>query len=345
MQVSKNASLKPFHSFSVDITCDVLVIVESIDELKSVYQNEEWNRLNKLILGKGSNMLFTEHYAGLVIINRIVGKQVEESDSAWHIRVNAGEDWPELVRWSVEQGYAGMENLAQIPGCAGSAPIQNIGAYGQEFKDVCEYVDVLALDTFEIRQLSSQECCFGYRDSVFKHELFGKVAIVSVGLKLNKEWRPLVSYGSLKSIPDDELSPQRIYHEICEVRSAKLPDPDQMGNAGSFFKNPVISVRHFRELRKNFPDIVGYELGEGVKVAAGWLIDHCGLKGHRVGDAMVHPQQALVLVNCGKATAKDIILLAAEVCAQVKNKYQIELEHEVRFMGRARETYLSELIR
>jgi UDP-N-acetylmuramate dehydrogenase len=344
MQVFTNASLKPYHTFSIDVTCDVLVIIQSVDDLLSVYRKEEWQPLPKLILGKGSNMLFTQHYAGVVIVNRIMGKRVNEASGSWNIHVNAGEDWPALVAWAVESGYPGLENLALIPGCAGSAPIQNIGAYGKEFKDFCEYVDVLNLDTFDQQRLSAEQCRFGYRDSVFKHELYGQVAIIGVGLRLSRDWSPCISYGSLRSIPQQELSPERIYQEICAVRTAKLPDPDKQGNAGSFFKNPLISQQQFRKLQADFPDIVGYESGKQVKVAAGWLIDHCSLKGFQLGGAMVHPKQALVLVNRGDATTTDIIQLAAIVREKVWEQYQVELEHEVRFMGATSETYLSELV-
>ncbi|PWI33774.1 UDP-N-acetylenolpyruvoylglucosamine reductase [Vibrio albus] len=344
MQVFTNASLKPYHTFSIDISCDVLVIIESVEDLIQVYQDAAWEDLPKLMIGKGSNLLFTEHYSGVVIVNRIMGKRVSEEADAWNIHVNAGEDWPSIVEWSIEQGYAGLENLALIPGCAGSAPIQNIGAYGKEFKDFCQYVDVLTLDTFESKRLTPEQCRFGYRDSVFKHELYKKVVITGVGLSLDKDWVPCINYGSLQTIPSDELSPKRIYQEICRVRMAKLPDPEEQGNAGSFFKNPLISKAHFDKLKTDFPDIVGYDSGEQVKVAAGWLIDHCDLKGFQVGGAMVHPNQALVLVNVNHASAKDIVQLAATVREKVRVQYQVELEHEVRFMGSTTETYLSELV-
>ncbi len=344
MQVFRNASLKPYHTFSIDVSCDVIVIVESVDELKQVYLYPEWQGLPKIILGKGSNILFTEHFSGVVVVNRIAGRKVRETENAWHLHIHAGEDWPALVGWSIEQGYAGLENLALIPGCAGSAPIQNIGAYGKEFKDFCEYIDVLYLDSFEQHRLTAEACCFGYRDSVFKHDLYGKVAIIGVGLVLSKHWLPCISYGSLKSISADELSPERIYQEICSIRQEKLPDPEVSGNAGSFFKNPVISREHFFLLKGDFPAIVGYETDNGIKVAAGWLIDNCGLKGFQLGGAMVHPEQALVLVNQENASAKDIICLAEKVCEQVRERYQIELEHEVRFMGATEETCLADIL-
>lgn len=344
MQITANADLHPYHTFSISQRCDLLVEVSSTEEIKQVYQNPQWEHLPKLMLGKGSNMLFTEPYRGVVILNRIVGKQVTESATHWHLHISGGEDWPALVEWSVNHGYVGLENLALIPGCAGSAPIQNIGAYGVELKDVCEYVDFLCLDTFTIKRLANDECQFGYRDSIFKHELHGKAVIVAVGLKLAKQWQPQIEYGPLKSLEPNTPTAQDIFERVCQIRMEKLPDPNVTGNAGSFFKNPVIPKSHFEALKQQFPDIVAYPAESGMKVAAGWLIDQCKLKGIRIGGAQVHPMQALVLVNKDNATASDVIQLAAKVRSEVLNRYQIELEHEVRFMGARQETNLQEIL-
>ncbi len=339
MQIQHNADLKPYHTFSVTQHCQILVEVTTLDELKEVYSRTEWLGLPKLILGKGSNVLFTEFYAGVVIINRLSGIEVKEDEQHIYLHVMGGEDWPALVETSVNYGWGGMENLALIPGCAGSAPIQNIGAYGVEFKDVCEYVDYLDLETLNVERLTLEQCEFGYRDSVFKHRLYQKAVVVSVGLKLAKSWQPELGYGPLKSL-DADCTVREVYDLICETRIAKLPDPEVVGNAGSFFKNPVIPMQQYQKLRALHPEMVAYPAGESMKVAAGWLIDQCGLKGYRIGDAQVHPQQALVLTNCGQATVQDIIDLAKYIVEQVKARYQIELEHEVRFMGREKETFL-----
>ncbi|WP_375754178.1 UDP-N-acetylmuramate dehydrogenase [Vibrio sp. HN007] len=345
MQIYQKASLKPFHTFSIESSCEFLVIVESVDDLISVYRNSEWAQLPKLMLGKGSNVLFTEHFNGVVVVNRITGKKVAEQEDAYLIHVEGGEDWPELVEWSVENGYAGLENLALIPGCAGSAPIQNIGAYGNEFKDFCAYVDVVWLEDFSTQRLTAEECEFGYRDSIFKRDYHGKCIIVAVGLKLPKEWSPNTSYGPLQAIAKSELTPERIFSEVCNIRMEKLPDPNKTGNAGSFFKNPVIESEQFRLLKQSYPSIVGYPSGNRVKVAAGWLIDQCGLKGVSRGGAQVHPNQALVLVNKDHATASDVIALASKVVSEVARRYEIHLEHEVRFMGATEETNLSECLK
>ena len=197
------------------MTCEVLVIVETTDELLSVYRNQEWAGLPKLVLGKGSNMLFTAHYEGVIIVNRVTGIAVSENDNDWLLHVGGGEDWPDLVKWCLDRGYYGLENLALIPGCAGSAPIQNIGAYGVELKDVCDYVDVLDLESLETSRLTNAECQFGYRDSVFKKELYGRSVILAIGLRLPKKWQPVVNYGSLKSISAEDLSPVRFLRKCA----------------------------------------------------------------------------------------------------------------------------------
>lgn len=343
MQIQMNASLRPHHTFAIEQSCEVLVEVSSVEDIQQIYQNPSWSTLPKLMLGKGSNMLFTEHFSGVVMINRLQGIEVVESDSAWHLHVAGGEDWPNFVKWSVEQGYAGLENLALIPGCVGSAPIQNIGAYGKELKDVCEYVDVLELDGFTTRRIPADECEFGYRDSIFKRQLFEKVIIIAVGIKLDKAWQAQIEYGPLRAFSAETVTAQQIFDQVCAVRNEKLPNPAVTGNAGSFFKNPVINQEQYQTLLAAFPDVVAFQVDEGVKLAAGWLIDQCGLKGFEQGGAQVHPNQALVLVNKHQATAQDVILLADHIRQTVWRKYAVELEHEVRFMGAQHETNLVEL--
>ncbi len=271
------------------------------------------------------------------------GIEHTEDEQFHYLHVSGGEDWPELVNWSIEHDIAGLENLALIPGCVGSAPIQNIGAYGIEFKDVCDYVDYLCLESLEVKRLTKGECEFAYRDSVFKHSLYSKAIIVSVGLKLSKNWVPNINYGSLKELGEN-ASAQEIYQRVCEIRSDKLPDPQEMGNAGSFFKNPVIIEQHFDLLKSFYPDIVAYPVEDGVKLAAGWLIEQAGLKGLMHGGAQVHPNQSLVLINKNNATAQDVIELAGIVRTKVLETYGVLLEHEVRFIGRDKETYLSNLM-
>lgn len=343
MQVHHNANLKSYHTFAIDQTCHYLAVAESVADLIALHQLEPWKSEPKLMLGKGSNVLFTEPYQGLVIVNRLMGIEYSQDSDFHYLHVAGGEDWPSLVKWSIEQNIPGLENLALIPGCAGSAPIQNIGAYGIEFSEVCQYVDYLCLSSFTIKRLSSSDCKFGYRDSIFKRQLYTKAIVVAVGLKLAKQWQPLLSYGPLQALPQG-CHAQDVYHAVCEVRKAKLPDPMVLGNAGSFFKNPIIDARHFKILQQKFPDLVAYATQQGMKLAAGWLIDKAGLKGYQIGGAQVHPQQALVIVNHGQATARDVIELANKVRSTVQDMFDVHLEHEVRFMGAIAETQLDKVV-
>lgn len=344
MNINNNVNLKPFHTFGIDVPCDVLVEATTVNDLISVYRCPEWQALPKLILGKGSNVLFTEPFQGVVIANRLLGKTVTIEEDYIYLTVSSGEDWPSLVEWSLAQGISGLENLALIPGCAGSAPIQNIGAYGVEFKDICDYVEYLDLESLEVIRLNVNECQFGYRDSIFKNALLNKVVIIAIGLKLASKWKPNLSYGPLSAEKDLLVSPQSVFDLVCDIRRSKLPDPNITGNAGSFFKNPVITHENYLQLQALYPDINGYNADGGVKIAAGWLIDRCGLKGHQIGGAQVHPQQALVIVNVDHATSTDVIELAWFVKQTVLEKYGVELEHEVRFLNATQETCLENIL-
>jgi UDP-N-acetylmuramate dehydrogenase len=230
-----------------------------------------------------------------------------------------------------------------IPGCVGSSPIQNIGAYGLELKDICESVEYLDLNTLTIKKLEHSECRFGYRDSIFKQELKDQVIITAVTLRLSKIWQPLLSYGPLSQFNATSNTAKDIFLKVCEIRSTKLPDPRLLGNAGSFFKNPIISNDHYCLLKEKYPELPAYEFGENKKIAAGWLIDNAGLKGFQINDASVHKEQALVLVNNGNASSSDILSLANHIKTKIYDLYQIDLEHEVRFYSGSKETSLTEL--
>lgn len=325
-------SLKPFNTFNLDASAEQIVVVETVAELTAAWQNSQQQPV--LLLGEGSNILFLEDFQGTVIVNHLKGIRVEESESAWHLHVGAGENWHRLVQYTLKNGFSGLENLAMIPGCVGSAPIQNIGAYGVELKNVCEYVDVLDLASGETQRLSAEQCQFGYRDSIFKHQYQAGYAIVAVGLLLKKQWLPVMTYGDLIKLDPATVSPQQISDSVCQMRSSKLPDPKVTGNAGSFFKNPVVNAELAQSLRENYPDAPLYPQADGkVKLAAGWLIDRCDLKGFSVGGAAVHRQQALVLINQNQATGSDIVALAHEVRQRVGSKFNVWLEPEVRFIG------------
>lgn len=343
MQSYSEVNLERYHTFGITQKARFLVEVSSIEQLIEVFINPDWKDVPKLILGKGSNVLFTDYFDGLIIINRLMGREINESESDVSLHVGAGEDWPSLVKWTVEHSFGGLENLALIPGCAGSAPIQNIGAYGVELKDVCSYVDVLCLETFEHKRLTNAECRFGYRDSIFKHSLYQKAVVVALGLCLPKTWTPKNQYGPLQQIPLSTLSPRVVFDEVCRIRMEKLPDPSIQGNAGSFFKNPIISRKHYERLLHSYPSLVGYPAGDKMKVAAGWLIEQCEFKGVMCGGAQVHPKQALVLINKNNASANDVIQLASKIHQTVKHTFDIELEHEVRFIGSCEEVTLVDI--
>ncbi|MGF1757595.1 UDP-N-acetylmuramate dehydrogenase [Photobacterium sagamiensis] len=345
MKVLQERSLAPFHTFGIEVTADHIIVAESAQDLVAIWQDEQYRALPKLIVGRGSNLLFCENYAGVIVLNRIAGIDVTETADEFLLHVGAGEDWHHLVHSSVENKMPGLENLALIPGCVGSSPIQNIGAYGVELKDVCQYVDVVELNTGKPSRIVASDCQFGYRDSIFKHALKNTHAIVAVGLKLPKAWRPNVSYGPLAQFATETVTAKEIFDEVCRIRQQKLPDPTVLGNAGSFFKNPVVDKTKREQLMAVYPTMPSYEMADGsFKLAAGWLIDQCGLKGYQVGGAKVHEQQALVLVNHDQATARDVLVLARDVVFAVEEKFAVSLEHEVRFMDAEKETKLAEVM-
>ncbi|MDV5172045.1 UDP-N-acetylmuramate dehydrogenase [Photobacterium rosenbergii] len=344
MKVLQDRSLAPFHTFGLDVKAREIVIAETAQDLVSIWQDERYQEMPKLILGQGSNMLFCEDFAGIVVLNRIIGIEVTETADAFLLHVGAGEDWHQLVTQTVEQGMPGLENLALIPGCVGSSPIQNIGAYGVELKDVCAYVDTVELASGEQSRFTAEQCQFGYRDSIFKHALKDTHAITAVGFRLTKAWRPVVSYGPLAQFEQETVSAKEILEAVCAIRQSKLPDPNVLGNAGSFFKNPVVESHVAKHLLAQYPSMPHYPQSNDLeKLAAGWLIDQCQLKGHQIGGARVHDQQALVLVNYHNAQVEDVLHLAQFVVDSVQAKFGIELEHEVRFMAGTKETTLAEV--
>nr|WP_318385190.1 UDP-N-acetylmuramate dehydrogenase [uncultured Enterobacter sp.] len=340
-----NHSLKPWNTFGIARRAAQIIRAESEQQLLEAWQNTVKNQQPTLILGEGSNVLFLDDFAGTVIVNRIMGITAVEQADAWHLHVGAGENWHNLVQHTLTHGMPGLENLALIPGCVGSSPIQNIGAYGIELQRVCEYVDCIELTTGQTRRLSAQECRFGYRDSIFKHEYQDRYAIVAVGIKLSKTWRPILTYGDLTRLDPATVTPQQVFDAVCHMRMTKLPDPKVNGNAGSFFKNPVITAKEAQRLLAQHPQAPHYPQSDGsVKLAAGWLIDHCHLKGTEIGGAAVHRQQALVLINTGEASSQDVIALAHHVRQQVGEKFNVWLEPEVRFIGPTGEVNAVEVI-
>lgn len=334
MSVCQSTQLKAFNTFGVSAYADHIGTATSVESLLFLWQEAMGKNHPILLLGGGSNVLFTENFKGTVILNRILGIDIKESETAWYIHVGAGENWHNLITYLFKKQIYGLENLALIPGNVGSAPIQNIGAYGVEFKHVCEYVDVVELKTGNPIRLMVNECEFAYRDSIFKHKYKDDYAITAVGLRLNKAWEPILTYGGLAQFSLEDVTPEKIFNAVCAMRQSKLPDPVVMGNAGSFFKNPIVPSELAQKIKSEYPDCPQYHHNEySVKIAAGWLIDQCHLKGYSIGDAAVHTQQALVLINTGNAKGQDIIALAAHVRNKVAEKFNILLEPEVRFIG------------
>lgn len=339
-------SLTPFHTFHLPVSASQIVPIHEPAQLYHAWQQAKQTAQPVLLLGQGSNVLFLSDFDGVVLLNQLKGIAHREDSDFHYLTVAGGEVWHELVKWTLAHGIFGLENLALIPGCVGSAPVQNIGAYGVEFEKVCDFVEVLDLNRGTTFRLSREACAFGYRDSVFKQQYSEGYAIVSVGLKLAKNWQPELSYGSLAQFDPHTVTAQQIFDEVCAVRSAKLPNPDEFGNAGSFFKNPVVSRAQFDAIVAAHPNVPHYPQADGsVKLPAGWLIDQCGLKGHQIGGAAVHTQQALVLINKQNATGSDVAELAKHVRRQVRQKFGVELHPEVRFIGATGEVNSEEITR
>jgi UDP-N-acetylmuramate dehydrogenase len=333
-----NVSLRSFNSFGIDVSTKAFARFNAVETLQELLDQSAAASRHPLILGGGSNILFTKNYDGCILKNEISGieKIKEDDDNVW-VRVGAGENWHLFVMYCIQHNYAGVENLSLIPGCAGASPMQNIGAYGVEIKDVFDSLEAYHIKDRSIVSFNNADCQFGYRESVFKCQYKNQFVITHVTFKLNK--RPVfhTSYGAIQQELDNmgvqELSIKAISDAVIHIRQSKLPDPAVVGNAGSFFKNPTISSDQYLLLKDKFPAIPGYEQKTNditsYKVPAGWLIEQCGWKGYRKNDAGVHPKQALVLVNYAHASGKEIYDLSTEVKNSVYEKFGIELERGV----------------
>jgi UDP-N-acetylmuramate dehydrogenase len=335
--ILNNYSLKNHNTFGVAAKAKYFASFSSEDQLAELLKDNICKTEPLFILGGGSNILLTQDFDGLILANNIKGIEIitEDAESA-SIAVGAGEIWHDFVLWSIQQNLSGIENLALIPGLVGASPMQNIGAYGTEVKDVITKVNYIEIESRNKKSFTNSECDFSYRNSIFKEELKGKVVITEVVYKLSKTPLNNTKYGAitdeLKRL-NKEPSPESIAQAVINIRSSKLPDPKILGNSGSFFKNPIIETTQFEKLKKEFPEMVGYKVSETkIKIAAGWLIDNAELKGYREGDAGVHKNQALVLVNYGNASGLEIINLAKEIQEIVKEKYGIQIEPEVNIL-------------
>ncbi len=334
MTISSNTSLKPYNTFGIDAKAKYFVSVKTVEELQQVLTLDQYDE--KFILGGGSNMLLTKDIDALVIHIDLKGIEVcNTSTSGVTIKVSAGENWHDFVLWCLKHNYGGIENLSLIPGNVGTAPIQNIGAYGVELKDVFESCEALDVTSGTIKTFSKDDCDFGYRNSIFKGDLKGQYIILNVTVRLTTKDHVLkTDYGAikteLKKLEVTKPTINDISKAVINIRQSKLPDPKVIGNSGSFFKNPVISKEAFELLRVNFPNIPNYIVSENeIKIPAGWLIEHAGFKGKRFENYGVHEKQALVLVNHGGAKGKDIFELSKLIQTTIKRIFNINLEAEV----------------
>ncbi|AYL93809.1 UDP-N-acetylmuramate dehydrogenase [Mucilaginibacter celer] len=338
LQIQQNVSLKNFNTFGIDVNARYFIEIVREEELKELFADPQWKTLPLLILGGGSNMLMVNDFDGLVVRMNIRGIEHRIIHDDVFVEAGGGEVWNDLVNYCVARGYAGVENLSLIPGSVGASPIQNIGAYGIELKDVFHSCRAFEIATGTFREFSKEDCKFGYRESVFKAELKGQYIIVSVKFQLSLSANINTRYGAI----EQELQNRGISNPTIEdvskvvahIRVSKLPDPSTIGNAGSFFKNPVISVEDFAAVQAQFPDVVNYPAADGgVKLAAGWLIEQCGWKGKTIGHTGTWKNQALVLVNHGGATGQEIFDFSSQIIDSVYTKFGVILQREVNIIN------------
>lgn len=330
--IQKNVDLQPYNTFGLSVKAEKFASFAAADELDELVRNNGDTPL--LVLGGGSNMLLTRDIGGLVLRNEIQGIEARVEGTDVYVKAGGGVVWHDLVLFCITQNYGGIENLSLIPGSVGAAPMQNIGAYGVEIKDVFVSLEAYELATGQVAIFTKDQCAFAYRDSVFKQKLKGKYIITAVTLKLSTQPKLNTSYGAIHSRLEEmgvtNPTIKDVSEAVIHIRQTKLPDPKKIGNSGSFFKNPVISKQQFEELKSRFPDVAHYPVDEDhVKIAAGWLIDQAGWKGKTIGNYGVHKNQALVLVNYGGAKGSDIYQLSEDIVKSIHKTYGIELEREV----------------
>lgn len=337
MEIKTNYSLKSLNTFHVEASAKLFAEVNSKDQLIETLTYAGDNNENFLVLGGGSNILLTSDFDGLVIKICIPGIEFEEKEKSVFVRAGAGINWDDLVQSAVDRNYIGIENLSLIPGTVGAAPIQNIGAYGVELKDCFFSLDGIFVDTLEEKTFYEADCDFGYRDSIFKRELKNRFIITSVNLKLSKKAEFNLTYkslrDSLKELSNEQLNVGIIRENVINIRRSKLPDPEKLGNAGSFFKNPIVTIDKCNEMLKTFPDMPSNKLNEKkIKLYAGWLVEKAGYKGKRKGNVGSYDKQALVIVNYGGARGEDVLKFSREIQKKVLSKFGIELIYEVNIL-------------
>jgi UDP-N-acetylmuramate dehydrogenase len=337
--VKTDVDLKPYNTLNISAKARYFASIESESQLEDLLRDPKTEGLKILVLGGGSNMLFTDDFDGLVLHIEIKGRKViKETDEELWLKIGAGENWHQTVRYCVEKGWGGIENLSLIPGTVGAAPIQNIGAYGVELEEVFEWLEAMDIEGREIRKYEKRHCDFGYRDSIFKGELKGIVIVTNVVLRLSKTPKLNTSYGAIQTELEkrniDNPTIRDISDIIIAIRNSKLPNPDSLGNAGSFFKNPIVKNEVYERIKKEYPEAPGYDMGNNkTKVPAGWLIEEAGWKGKVVGNTGTYKQQALVIVNHGGATGREVLDLAGSIKKSVKEQFSIELVPEVNIVS------------
>ena len=335
MNIIENYPLLKLNTFGVDVKAKYFTSINSINELIQLRKTNEFKDLQLLILGGGSNILFTKDFDGLVILNNIKGKEIiEQNQQSIFLKIGAGENWNELVMYCVDNGWGGIENLSLIPGNTGTAPMQNIGAYGVEIKETFLELEALEISSGKIVKFNNSDCEFGYRESVFKNKMKNQYIILNITLELKKNPVLNINYGDVKAILESQniKNPaiKEVSNAIIRIRQSKLPDPKKIGNSGSFFKNPIVRLNQLELIKKKYPNVVNYEINENeFKIAAGWLIERAGWKGKKFNNYGIHEKQALVLVNYGLANGMEIFELSEKIILDIKDKFGIKLEREV----------------
>lgn len=335
MKIKNNHSLKKYNSFGIDINSRYFAMIKNDADIDELLAWRKQSDQELLLVGGGSNMLFKNDFQGLTAIIETKGIEIVREDNEYtYVKATAGEIWHQFVRWTVESGYAGLENLSLIPGTVGAAPMQNIGAYGVELADCFDELEAVELATGNIKTFNKQACQFDYRDSYFKSTAFGEYLIKNITVKLSKNPQWKINYAGLKnSLAGQELNALNISDAVIALRQSKLPDPAIIGNAGSFFKNPIISQAQWENIKQSHPTLSGYLQKNGdIKISAAWLIDQCGWKGKQQGDAGVYKKHALVLVNYGDASGEDVWSLAENIITSVNKRFGIRLEAEPRLI-------------
>lgn len=331
--ILRDVSLKKYNTFGLESKASILATITSIGDLVHVFSNSNLSHRRKFVVGSGSNTLFLNDFDGVILAMRIMGKKIYQDDDNWFITAAAGEDWSDFVQWTIERGFGGLENLSCIPGTVGACPVQNVGAYGVEVANLISTVSVFNTKTMYVEQMHADDCNFSYRDSIFKKNSSAHLVIVEVTFKLPKKWVPVLSYSELSkaSLSNDirTKTPSGISAIVAEIRRDKLPSPLVIGNAGSFFKNPILDKTTANTIIETHPEIPHYrQEDESIKFAAGWLIEKSGWKGRRIGSVGVYERQALVIVNHGGALGSDVTSLANLIKNDVFSKYGVMLETE-----------------